>query len=85
MQTFMHELGHLLGLSDVDDENNLMNWGNSVGFSLNNRSLKAKKCANKTNAECNWQNFAEMQWDCLNNININTSCLQTGHRNLDWR
>lgn len=85
MQTFMHELGHLLGLSDVDDENNLMNWGNSVGFSLNNRSLTAKKCANKTNAECNWQNFAEMQWDCLNNININTSCLQTGHRNLDWR
>lgn len=42
MQTFMHELGHLLGLSDVDDENNLMNWGNSVGFSLNNKSLKAK-------------------------------------------
>jgi hypothetical protein len=47
---------------------------------LNNRSLKAKECAT-----CGWQDNKEFQWDCLNNINVSTSCMLSSHRTLNWR
>ena len=92
IRTYMHELGHLLGLADVKSENNLMYWNNPKKEGekektddekyklLNNQPLTAKECAT-----CGWQDNVEFQWDCLNNINVSTSCLLSSHRKLDWR
>lgn len=77
IRTFMHELGHLLGLSDVDQDDNLMHWNKANDSKLNNKSLDAKSCRN-----CNWQIDAEKQWDCLHGINSSFSCLQENLRNF---
>ena len=89
VRTYMHELGHLLGLSDVKSDNNLMHWNSPepeknknmdlVKIMLNNRSLEATKCA-----DCIWEKNKEMQWDCLNGVNVSSTCYQENHRTLNW-
>lgn len=81
-RTFMHEMGHLLGLADVNDTKNLMHWNKSDGFMLNNRLLEAKACADPKEKNCRWITGSEMQWDCLNGVNVTSSCLLEKHRNF---
>ncbi len=38
-----HELGHALGLRDVDDTTNLMNWYNAEGWGLTDEQLESVK------------------------------------------
>lgn len=83
-RTFMHELGHLLGLSDVEDDANLMNWTdldenkNVNKHLLNGRPLRAKACA-----KCNWKEKSELQWECLNEMDIQSTCHNAKHRKFN--
>lgn len=58
---FVHELGHLCGMSDlVNSENNLMYQEKKGGKKLGNIPLKAK-----LNNEDKYGSGMEQQWDCL--------------------
>ena len=58
---FVHELGHLCGLSDlVNSEKNLMYEANESGKQLGNIPLKAK-LSDEDKYGSGW----ERQWDCL--------------------
>lgn len=92
MRTFMHELGHVLGLVDVIDNSekkkNLMHHqklekkeGYPDPIYLNNRPMDVKQYS-KWNT-LRWET-KERQWDCLNNISTSVNCALQGHRNLSF-
>ena len=77
---FVHELGHLCGLSDlVNSENNLMYGDNEGGKNLGNIPLKAK-----LNDEDKYGSGMEQQWDCLHDEKNAEGCLDKGDRLLDF-
>ena len=77
---FVHELTHLLGLSDLEEqEKNLMYKNNLKGTHLGNIPLKAKVYKkNETHSG------SEQQWDCLHNENNADGCLDRSSRLLDF-
>ncbi len=77
---FVHELGHLCGLSDlVNSENNLMYGDNEGGKNLGNIPLKAK-----LNDGDKYGSGMEQQWDCLHDEKNAEGCLDKGDRLLDF-
>lgn len=77
---YVHELGHLLGLSDVDNpENNLMYYTNKGGTMLSNYPLNAR-----IDDYQNFKKFAEQQWDCLHNGKTADGCLDKEARLLNF-
>ena len=92
MRTFMHELGHVLGLADVVDNSekkkNLMHHqklekkdGYPDPIYLNNRPMDVKRYPKWDNLR--WGTI-EKQWDCLNNISTSVNCALQEHRNLSF-
>jgi len=77
---FVHELTHLLGLSDLEEqEKNLMYKNNLKGTHLGNIPLKAK--VYKKNETLSG---SEQQWDCLHNENNADGCLDRSSRLLNF-
>jgi len=75
-RTALHELGHAMGLLDVDDngpyaddseQGNLMHYNDSkTGYKLRKRSMIIHSSRNKR----------ENQWDCLQKIDKNKNCAE---------
>jgi len=77
---FVHELGHLCGLSDlVNSEKNLMYEANESGKQLGNIPLKAK-LSDEDKYGSGW----ERQWDCLHDEKNAEGCLDKGDRLLNF-
>jgi hypothetical protein len=76
----LHELGHTMGLDDLDDkplsyikrsmESNLMHYSaESEAYKLRKRGVKARYFEGKY----------EFQWDCLQKKNVDVNCLWPGN------